>query len=152
MVLKHRKDPYAVLAAIPGTGPFTAASTPAELRSAYLRLAVAVHPDKHKQAPEATEAFQVLIRAYEAAASAKPVAAKKPGKPTPKKKAAPKKAKKKKGSDSDDDDDSESEEELPDSKRTAVAKKPSTTSHQRGVSGVTPICIDFLDLSFFFSI
>jgi len=110
-ILKNKKSPYAVLAASPGTGPFGPTSASQELRMAYLKLAVIVHPDKHRGSSEATEAFQVLIKAYEAAATTvkpsskkeTPLSQKKTSKPSQQQKAARKK-KKQKGSDDDDTD------------------------------------------------
>eukprot|EP00759_Apiculatamorpha_spiralis_P035080 PhF_6_TR36063/c0_g1_i1/m.52349 len=120
-VLTNAKNPYKVLSAAGTDGEAFGPETPtSDLRKAYLRLALLLHPDKHKGSKDATDAFQILIRSYESVASGPPQQvpskAKKPAtpkEPKTKKKPAPKQEKrsakkKKKGSD-DDDSDSDSE-------------------------------------------
>ena len=54
------------LAAPPPPAPPLSRSSPSNvLRKAYLKLAVLIHPDKLAHVPDATKAFQALVRAYE---------------------------------------------------------------------------------------
>ena len=57
-------DDYAALLSLSGA-PITAASPLAEMRKAYLRLSMRVHPDKNGGSAEAKGAFQALVLALE---------------------------------------------------------------------------------------
>ena len=68
-VLERRESPFAVLASLSPGSPLDSSSSNDVLRGAYLGLVKALHPDKNKNIAEATEAFQVLVRAYDSVMS-----------------------------------------------------------------------------------
>ena len=54
------------LAVPPGSSALTKSSSTADLRKAYLKLSLLIHPDKlGKVFPDATRAFQALVRAFD---------------------------------------------------------------------------------------
>eukprot|EP00667_Euglena_gracilis_P021446 EG_transcript_23513 len=58
-------DPYLILST--AGEPLSAASPDVDVRRAYLRLSAKIHPDKLDGMAQANEAFQRLLKAYEAA-------------------------------------------------------------------------------------
>eukprot|EP00331_Platyophrya_macrostoma_P027377 CAMPEP_0176438062 /NCGR_PEP_ID=MMETSP0127-20121128/19042_1 /TAXON_ID=938130 /ORGANISM="Platyophrya macrostoma, Strain WH" /LENGTH=402 /DNA_ID=CAMNT_0017821905 /DNA_START=43 /DNA_END=1251 /DNA_ORIENTATION=+ len=66
-------EPLAVLNVAPGLPPITMETPISEARRNYMRLAAMIHPDKFTGRPalvaEATDAFQLLVRAFEKIAS-----------------------------------------------------------------------------------
>ena len=57
-------DNYAALLSLSGT-PVSARSPVPELRRAYLKLSLALHPDKNGSSAESKQAFQLLVSAFE---------------------------------------------------------------------------------------
>eukprot|EP00668_Euglena_longa_P011746 GGOE01014162.1.p1 GENE.GGOE01014162.1~~GGOE01014162.1.p1 ORF type:complete len:482 (+),score=37.08 GGOE01014162.1:47-1492(+) len=79
-------DPYLILST--AGEPLSMLSPDVDIRRAYLKLSAKIHPDKLDGMPEANEAFQLLLKAYESA-KASNVSLKDPA-PKPRPKAKPK--------------------------------------------------------------
>lgn len=70
-ILENKTDPLAVLGAATGR-PIVAGTPASAVRMAYMALAALIHPDKlGPKFAQATEAFQVLVRSFDAFASGK---------------------------------------------------------------------------------
>lgn len=63
--LEESDDFLGILNLTSGGKPVSASSPVAQMRKLYLKLSLIIHPDKNSHLPDATKAFQALVRAFE---------------------------------------------------------------------------------------